>query len=69
MTIKELESLLKLCQRLGVTEYKTPDLSFSLSPKATKQARVGGKGANKADDKAETVYTEEDSVFWSSPNL
>lgn len=61
-TIKDLEAVLKLCRRQGVTSINIDGIRLSLgelpAPKTPETA--------KDDTKVEDQYTDEDLLFWSS---
>jgi len=64
MDIKQIEQLMKLCQKMGVTQYTSPNISFTMEPKEPKV-----KSVDKSEEKQTDMYTEEDVLNWSLPSV
>jgi hypothetical protein len=62
MNVKELEQILKVCKKYGVSHYKTPELELTCEvldqPVAAAQENL----------KTEPSYTDEDILLWSASN-
>ncbi len=67
MTNKELKSLIKLLKAQGVTEYSYQGLTLRLSVKM--QPREANALIDISKTVGEPVYTEEDTLFWSTPSI
>lgn len=64
MNVKELEQILKVCKKYGVSHYKTPELELTCD--TTDSTAPVATGAENL--KTESSYTDEDILLWSAGN-
>lgn len=67
MTNKELKSLIKLLRSQGVTEYSYQGLILRLDIKTQPSGTNASIDISKTQ--GEPAYTEEDTLFWSTPQI
>lgn len=69
---KNLEKLIKLLRKNGISHYKCTEFELNLSEQfASKPPRKSSKKVSIDDSnlEVETPYTEEDALFWSSAGI
>lgn len=73
MDPKELKRLAAVCRKAGIKTFKSGDIEFTLAdtpvkaPKAAKKADLP-TGASEIDEKGWDSFTDDEKMFWSTPN-
>lgn len=64
-TIKDLEAILKLCHRQGVSSIEVDGIKMQITGEQAGK-KLEADSTSKDNIKAEGAYSDEDLLFWSS---
>jgi hypothetical protein len=65
MEIKDIEKLLKLCRKQGVTEFTSPDISFKLGDLPVTQSQRAEMDLQEQEEQQLSEKEMDDLVFYS----